>query len=231
VPTLLIQGRHDFLFDIDQAETAYRQLAGPKELYLGDLGHVPAPSPLAEQSTYLGLAVKWFDTYLKGSGGGGAGVVLAHDPWDAKVNAYAGLPPTKRATVALPGTTTIGPSGKVVRSVRLTGGPHETFGDSTLAVRYSGMKNWDHLVAVLSASGMPTAISTGACALTGTSGVAQIRFMNESVRVPAGAKLTITLSATSGTTPVYATGVAAGATVTVGRVTLTLSSLKRAVSR
>jgi hypothetical protein len=30
---------------------------------------------------------------------------------------------------------------------------------------------------------------------------------------------------------VYATGVAAGATVTVGRVTLTLSSLKRAVSR
>jgi len=231
VPTLLIQGRHDFFFDIDQAETAYRRLAGPKELYLGDLGHVPAPSPPAEQSTYLGLAVKWFDTYLKGSGGGGAGVVLAHDPWDGKVNAYAGLPPTKRATVALPGTTTIGPSGKVVRSVRLTGGPHETFGDSTLAVRYSGMKNWDHLVAVLSASGMPTAISTGACALTGASGVAQIHFMNESVRVPAGAKLTITLSATSGTTPVYATGVAAGATVTVGRVTLTLSSLKRAVSR
>src|SRR5205823_3228132 len=58
VPTLLIRGRHDFLFDIDQAETAYRQLAGPKELYLGDLGHVPAPSPAAEQSTYLGLAVK-----------------------------------------------------------------------------------------------------------------------------------------------------------------------------
>ena len=71
-PTLMLQGRHDFLFDIDQAETAYRQLAGPKELYLGDLGHVPAPSPAAEQSTYLGLAVKWFDKYLKGSGSAGA---------------------------------------------------------------------------------------------------------------------------------------------------------------
>ena len=70
---------------------------------------------------------------------------------------------------------------------KITGGPHETFGDSTLTVRYSGMKNWDHLVAVLSASGIPTAISTGACALTGASGVAQIHFMNESVRVPAGA--------------------------------------------
>ena len=47
-PTLLIQGRHDFLFDIDQAEAAYKQLAGPKQLYLGDLGHAPAANPPAE---------------------------------------------------------------------------------------------------------------------------------------------------------------------------------------
>jgi len=231
VPTLLVQGRHDFLFDIDQAETAYKQLAGPKELYLGDVGHVPAPNPPAETPTYLGLAVKWFDKYLKGSGSAGTGVQLAHDPWDGKLTSFAGLPPTKRVTVSLPGTTRIGPSGKVARGVRITGGPHETFGDSTLTVHYSGMKNWDHLVAVLSASGIPTAISTGACALTGTSGVAQIHFMNESVRVPAGAKFVVTLAATSGNAPVYATGVAAGASVTVGRETLALSVLKRAVSK
>lgn len=231
VPTLLVQGRHDFLFDIDQAETAYRQLAGPKELYLGDVGHVPAPNPPAETPTYLGLAVKWFDKYLKGSGSAGTGVQLAHDPWDGKLTSFAGLPPTKRVTVSLPGTTRIGPSGKVVRGARITGGPHETFGDSTLTVHYSGMKNWDHLVAVLSASGIPTAISTGACALTGTSGVAQIHFMNESVRVPAGAKFVVTLAATSGNAPVYATGVAGGASVTVGRETLALSVLKRAVSK
>jgi ABC-2 type transport system ATP-binding protein len=231
VPTLLVQGRHDFLFDIDQAETAYRELAGPKELYLGDVGHVPAPNPPAETPTYLGLAVKWFDKYLKGSGSAGTGVQLAHDPWDGKLTSFAGLPPTKRVTVSLPGTTRVGPSGKVVRGARITGGPHETFGDSTLTVHYSGMKNWDHLVAVLSASGIPTAISTGACALTGTSGVAQIHFMNESVRVPAGAKFVVTLAATSGNAPVYATGVAAGASVTVGRETLALSVLKRAVSK
>ena len=231
VPTLLVQGRHDFLFDIDQAETAYRELAGPKELYLGDVGHVPAPNPPAETPTYLGLAVKWFDKYLKGSGSVGTGVQLAHDPWDGKLTSFAGLPPTKRVTVSLPGTTRIGPSGKVVRGARITGGPHETFGDSTLTVHYSGMKNWDHLVAVLSANGIPTAISAGACALTGTSGVAQIHFMNESVRVPAGAKFVVTLAATSGNAPVYATGVAAGASVTVGRETLALSVLKRAVSK
>jgi hypothetical protein len=115
--------------------------------------------------------------------------------------------------------------------IRITGGPHETFGDSTLTVHYSGMKNWGHLVAVLSANGIPTAISAGACALTGTSGVAQIHFMNESVRVPAGAKFVVTLAATSGNAPVYATGVAAGASVTVGRETLALSVLKRAVSK
>ena len=44
-PTLLIQGRHDFLFDIDQALAAYKALKGPKRLYLGDLGHPPAANP------------------------------------------------------------------------------------------------------------------------------------------------------------------------------------------
>jgi pimeloyl-ACP methyl ester carboxylesterase len=231
VPTLLIQGRHDFLFDVDQAETAYRQLAGPRELYIGDVGHVPAPNPPAEAPTYLGLIVNWFDKYLKGSGSTGAAVELGHDPWDGKVTTYAGLPATKRASVTLPGATKIGGSGKVVRSARLTGGPHETFGDSTVTVRYSGAKNWDHLVAVLSASGIPTPISTGGCLVTSASGVLQIHLMNESVRVPAGAKFTVTLASTSGVAPVYATAEPAGASLMVGRVTLQLSFLKKAVSK
>ena len=46
-----------------------------------------------------------------------------------------------------------GATGKVVRSVRVTGGPHETFGDTTVVVRYSGAKSWDRLVAVLAVSG------------------------------------------------------------------------------
>jgi len=40
-PTLMIQGRRDFLFDIDQALAAYKVLKGPKRLYIGDLGHAP----------------------------------------------------------------------------------------------------------------------------------------------------------------------------------------------
>ena len=110
VPTLLIQGRHDFLFDIDQAEAAYRLLKGPRRLYLGDLGHPPAPNPVAEHPTYFGLAVQWFDRFLKGTPNGvdrQATVELAHDPWDGKTTTYTGLPPTKTASVVLPGTTTI----------------------------------------------------------------------------------------------------------------------------
>ena len=49
--------------------------------------------------------------------------------------------------VALPGGTTLSPGLRVSRAVRLTGGPHETFGAPTVAVRYSGARDWDRLVA------------------------------------------------------------------------------------
>src|SRR5207237_9618529 len=81
VPTLLLQGRHDFLFDIDQALAAYKLLAGPKRLYIGDLGHPPASNPASELPTYLGEAVTWFGHYLAGVGSVRGGGQLAHDPW------------------------------------------------------------------------------------------------------------------------------------------------------
>ena len=78
--------------------------------------------------------------------------------------------------------------GKVARGVRITGGPHETFGDTTVTVHYSGAKSWDRLVAVLAVAGQSTPISAGGIKLTAASGTAKIRLMNESVRVPAGAR-------------------------------------------
>jgi len=238
VPTLLIQGRHDFLFDIDQAEAAYKLLAGPKRLYIGDLGHSPAPNPPAEQPAYFGLAVQWFDRFLKGTPNGvdaQATVQLAHDPWDGKTTTYAGLPSTATSSVALPGTTTISSGGKVVRGARLTGGPHETFGDSTVTVRYSGAKNWDRLVAVLTIAGQSTPISAGGVKLTKASGVATIHLMNESVLVPSGARLVVYLGATStvqsSADALYLDDVQPGASITIGRETLALSALKKAVSR
>ena len=226
-PTLLVQGRHDFLFDIDQALAAYRQLGGPKALYIGDLGHPPAPNPQAELPTIYGAVVQWFTKYLKGAGNPPTGVQLAHDPWDAKTTAYAGLPPTKTISVSLPGTTTLKTGANVARGVRLTGGPHETFGDGTVAVRYSNARGWDHLVAAVSVAGSSTPITEGGVKIAKPSGVATIHLLNESVLIPPGKRVLVTLSATS---DVYGVNVPAGATITVGRETLKLSVLQKAVS-
>ena len=238
VPTLLIQGRHDFLFDIDQAEAAFKLLKGPKRLYLGDLGHPPALNPTAEQATYFGEAVAWFDRYLKGTANGidkKPPVELAHDPWDGKTTSYAGLPATKFTSVALPGTTTMqSPGGKVVRGARLTGGPHETFGDSTVTVRYSGAKSWDRLVAVLTVAGNSTPISAGGTKISAANGVATIRLMNESALVPAGKRLVVTIGATStvqsSADALYLDDVQPGSSITIGRMTLKLAVLQKAVS-
>jgi alpha-beta hydrolase superfamily lysophospholipase len=237
VPTLLIQGRHDFLFDIDQALAAYRALQGPKQLYIGDLGHSPAPNPPAEQSSYLGAAASWFAHYLAGvPRASAAGIVLAHDPWNGKTTLYPGIPRTKTVSVLLPGTSTLAtPQDKVVRSVRLTGGPHETFGDSTVTIRYSGAKAWDRLVAVLTVAGNSTPITAGGVKLGAASGVATIRLMNECVLVPAGKRLVVTLGATSTVQDpadaLYLDSVQPGASITIGRVLLTTSVLTKAVSQ
>ena len=90
-----------------------------------------------------------------------------------------------------------GATGKVVRGARITGGPHETFGDSSVVVRYSGAKNWDRLVAVLAVAGNSTPITAGGVKLTAASGKVTIKLMNESVRVAAGKKLVLYLGSTS----------------------------------
>jgi alpha-beta hydrolase superfamily lysophospholipase len=239
-PTLLIQGRRDFLFDVDQALAAYKLLKGPKRLYLGDLGHSPgiSPSTAPDAGTYWGEAVKWFDRYLKGAAASlpPSVVELGHDPYDGKTTSYQTLPATKTISLALPGTATMsGATGKVQRSVRFTGGPRETFGDSTVTVSYSGAQSWDHLVAVLAISGNPSPITAGGVKLTASSGTATIKLMNEAVRIPAGKKLVVTLGSTSlGQNPanaLYLSAVQPGAEITIGRATLRLSVLSKAVSR
>jgi alpha-beta hydrolase superfamily lysophospholipase len=239
-PTLLVQGRRDFLFDVDQALAAYKALKGPKRLYLGDLGHSPGISPATapDAAIYWGEAVKWFDRYLKGAPATlpPSVIELGHDPYDGKTTNYTSTPPTKTISVALPGTTTIsGASGKVARSVRVTGGPHETFGDTTVTVNYSGAKSWDRLVAVLAISGNPSPITAGGVKLSAASGTATIKLMNEAVRIPAGKKLVVYLSSTSlaqdPADALYLASVQPGAQITIGRATLHLSVLTKAVSK
>jgi len=81
---------------IDQATAAYKLLAGPKRLYLGDIGHFPAKNPAAEAPTYLTEVVGWFNQYLAGGPKlVGGGVELAHDPWDGRTSLYKSIPRTR----------------------------------------------------------------------------------------------------------------------------------------
>jgi dipeptidyl aminopeptidase/acylaminoacyl peptidase len=64
-PSFLFQGRRDFAFGIDQAVGAYRQLAGPKRLYIGDFGHSPSKFPGPDLAHILDLSTRWYDRFLK----------------------------------------------------------------------------------------------------------------------------------------------------------------------
>jgi pimeloyl-ACP methyl ester carboxylesterase len=239
VPTLLLQGRHDFLFDMDQALAAWKLLAGPKRLYLGDLGHAPAKNPAGEEPVAIGTAIFWFDHYLAG---GPAfvppGLVqVAHDPWDGKSAVYRKLPKTRKASVNLPGKTKLSGGGFVTRSARLTGGPHETFGDGSVTVHYSGAKDWTHLVTTVSVKGSKTPVTEGAAPIKSSSGTVKIPLMNEAVLLPRGKKLVVKLGAASADDvyhlgiPIYAGAAPQGASIKIGSETLKLSFLRHTVSK
>lgn len=232
-PTFLLQGRHDFLFDMDQALATYKALAGPKRLYLGDLGHPPAQNPPAEVPTYLAEVAGWFGQYLAGGPDVGGGVQLAHDPWDGSTSFHRGKPHTRHDSVNLPGTKRLATRQSVRRAVRLTGGPLETFGDGTLTVRYShstgAMKS---LRATVSVKGTSTPVTYGAANIHKGSGVVKIPLSDQAVLLPRGKRLVITVGATSaGGVYLPVTGGSGKAAIRIGQVTLRLSLLKKTVSR
>jgi alpha-beta hydrolase superfamily lysophospholipase len=233
VPTLLLQGRHDFLFDLDQALAAYKLLGGPKRLYLGDLGHPPATNPTAELPTYLGEAVAWFEHYLAGVGTVHGGVELAHDPWDGSTTSYSALPRTRHMSVNLPGSKRVSAAGSASRSVRPTGGPLETFGDGSVSVRYSGNSALTEIRAMVAVKGSSTPVTVGAAKIARGSGVVKIPLLDEALLVPRGTKLVVTVGETSAD-GVYLPnhgGPGNPPVIKIGRITLNLSVLKKAVSR
>jgi len=243
VPTFLLQGRHDFLFDMDQAIAAYKLLAGPKRLYLGDIGHAPAKNPSAEEPTYLTEVLGWFDEYLAGGPKVGGGVELAHDPWDRTTSHFEGLPRTRHKSASLPGRKTLktisNTASNTTRSVRLTGGPLETFGDGYVTVRYSGQSNYGWLIASVSVKGNSTPVTFGAARLRKTkqSGTVRIPLSDQAVFLPRGKRLVVTVG--RGFADGVFTSAAAGADqvppifrkITIGGITLNLSLLEHTVSK
>jgi pimeloyl-ACP methyl ester carboxylesterase len=236
VPTFVVQGRRDFLFDLDQGIAAYRALGGPKRLYMGDVGHDPSPNPPKELPVLAGQVRMWFDRYLKGLPNGvekTAPVLLAADPWTGRVAMYKTLPPTRRLTMRFPGRTTIAQGGKVARSVRLPE-KRETFGDSVVSFTAASTTGWDHVVVVVSYGGTVVSVGGAPVRLGARPRTVLVHLLDQAVRIPRGARLTLTIAATSTAQDranlLYAKDVAPGAQLAVGPATLGLSVLRVPVS-
>jgi predicted acyl esterase len=241
-PTFLMQGRRDFAFDLDQALAAYSRLNVPKRLYVADFGHAPSPHPAGELQQVLPEAREWFDRYLKGLPNGidtRPAVEMAPDPWTGKTFSYRTLPKRKTLRLAFAGRRSIGSTGKVVRTRAKLKTKAETFGPAVLRVALSSPNRWPHVVAVLSAvtRGKEIVVTSGGTRVSLSRKPKQvtIRMLSQVTALPRGARLRLTVAATStAQSPgnlLYLLSVPRTARLGVGSARLRLPVLSRPISR
>jgi predicted acyl esterase len=243
-PVLVFQGRRDFAFGLEQGINAYRQLGGPKRLYIGDFGHAPSSFPGTDTDALLDESYAWFARYLKNEANGVdklKPVELAPDPYRAGHNvSYAGLPPTTTVRTATRRSgRTIGPNGKVVLTFALPQRTLEVFGAPVVTVRAATRTRAKQLVAVLEAvppTGAGTIVSEGGTLLPTRSKSWRLSFplIHDTALIAPGSKLRLTLSWTStGQSPLnvlYVTGVPRGSSLRIKSASIKLPVLKAPVS-
>jgi predicted acyl esterase len=243
-PVFMIQGRRDFAFDFDQALGALGLLRGPRRLYLGGLGHAPAPNPSAERAHYLTQARLWFDRFLKGQLNGidtKPRIELGPDPWTGRTTELARQPARRTLRLRWGGRLTIDGNGKLVRTAAPTKRLNETFGGGLVSVYASSTTRWPHLVAVVSAitpRGEEIVVSSGGTqtpALSAGSKVITIRLASQATTIPRGSRLRLTIAAAStaqhADNVLYPVPVPSEARVTLGAARVVLPVLARPVSR
>ena len=243
-PSFLFQGRRDFAFDIAQATAAYRRLAGPKRLYIGDFGHSPSRFPGPDLAHVLDLSTRWYDRFLKNEPNGvdkEKPVEVAADPWRGKAAAFATVPKVQRfnAPWSVRGKILL-VSGKLVHTFRPLKRTVEQFGAPTVSVIASTTTHWPHLVAVLTAvekGGRETVLSEGGTLTTFGRTWKSVRFnlISDANLLKRGTRLRIYLGATSTVQNIanllYLKTVPEGSRLKVGRVTVTVPVLAKPISR
>jgi predicted acyl esterase len=236
-PSFLFQGRRDFAFDIDQAAEAYRRLAGPKHLYIGDFGHSPSRFPGPDLAHIVDLSIRWYDRFLKEEPNGidkEKPVQVASDPWRAAAS-FATVPKTRRFVLNRSGPHVLAPKGKVVYTLPPLKRTVEQFGPPVVSVTAKSATNWPHLVAVLTAGN--TVLSEGGTVTpTGkASWTVKFRLISDANLLKKGTRLRLTLGATSTVQNLanllYLKFVPEGSRLKVGMVTLTLPVLPKTISR
>jgi pimeloyl-ACP methyl ester carboxylesterase len=242
-PSFLFQGRRDFAFDIDQAADAYRRLAGPKRLYVGDFGHSPSSFPGADLVHVLDLSTRWYDRFLKGVPNGvdkERPVQIGSDPWTGKTASFARLPATKSLTLVSRARSSLSARGRIVRSFALPKRLAEQFGAPVVRVTATTPTQWPHLVAVLTSvdvQGKETILTEGGTitSLGRRARTVSIKLISTGNVIRPGSKLRVYLGGTSTVQNVanllYLKLVPDESRLTVGKVTVTLPLLPKPISR
>ena len=240
-PTLILQGRRDFLFDVDQARRAFAELAGPKRLYLGDFGHAPSDFSTAPDLVPMSLELrKWFDRFLKGEPNGidmQPRVEIAKSPFTGSVQ-FPSFPSPRKLVLRSTKGAWLTASGRVQRTFALPRRRLETIGTPVVTTTVSGRKPFHHLVAVLTATsgGSETIVSEGGIPLRPQAKPRRvsIRLLDQVVTIPVGSRLRLTLAATSTAqnpaNALYLLGVRDGSRVHLGRISVTLPVLRKTIS-
>jgi predicted acyl esterase len=243
-PVFVFQGRRDFAFGLEQGIAAYKGLAGPKRLYIGDFGHAPSTFPGPDSGVVFAEAADWFARYLKGEQNGideRRPVELAPDPFREASNvSYAGLPPTTtvRTATAKPGRT-FGSRGRLVLTFALPKRKLEVFGAPVVTVSAATKTRAKQLVAVVEAvapGGGATIVSEGGTLLPTASKKYKVSFplVHDTALIAKGSKLRVTLSwtttAQSAANLLYLTGVPDGSSLTVKTARIALPTLKAPIS-
>ena len=240
-PLFFFQGRRDFAFDVTQAKAGYALVKGPKRLYIGDFGHAPSTFPGPDFNHLATLGRQWFQRYLVGATPSIAQVALAPNPWRGKPRTYKSLPPTRRLSIALPGTDRLAGAGRALRSSGQFTGRAETFGSATVRVTVKLSGGWSRVVAVLTAQprkGKEVVVTEGGVNTAGLSGTRRlaVRLIDTVTVIPKGARLRLTLASSSlaqnpGNLLYLNLPMPRTARVTIGRAQLTLPILRTTVSR
>ena len=242
-PVYLFQGRRDFVFDLGQAEAAYRLLKGPRKLYLGDFGHSPSTFPGPDIDTVVAEGESWFRRYLLHVPMPSVRfpVLVSPDPWHGKPVAFKSLPATRRIKVAFPGRAAFDMRGKAQRTGRRLRTRIETFGSARVRVKAKLVGGWSRLVAVLTATprqGKTIVVSEGGINTSEMHGTRTltIRMIDDATLIPRGAKLTLTLGSSSlaqdpGNLLYLDPPMPAGAKVSLGSAQLVLPVLRKPISR
>ena len=207
-PTLMLQGRRDFVFDNTQAIQAFNRLKGPKLLYFGDHGHAPSTFPAPDTDYAMTLSRRWFDRFLRGQANGvdtGPKLMIAPDPWKGQPAGFQRWPLTTSRTYPLPGPArTLGWEAHLTRVAGRTATKLEDIGTPVVQVRATTTGGWSRLVAELVATtrtGKEIVVSGGAVRTSDGSHTYSFHLMSQITAIPAGSRLSVIFGSNTSNTP------------------------------